>query len=43
MCGHIIFTLGGVDEKPIAILYETFKKAFQITADIRVGILLDQK
>jgi len=41
MSGHIIFTLGGVHEEPVTILYEAPKEALQVTADIRVGVLLD--
>jgi hypothetical protein len=41
--GHVIFAFGSVDEKRVAIGDEPGEEFFEIAADIRVGILLDEE
>jgi hypothetical protein len=40
---HIILTFSGVNKQPVTVRYQSTKEALQVSADIRIGVFLDQK
>jgi hypothetical protein len=43
MGGHVIVTFGRMDEQGIAVANQSREKAFQIGANVGVGVFLDEK
>src|SRR5215471_5130481 len=40
---HIVVSLGGVNEQPVAVRHESGKEFFQIPPHVGIGILLDEQ
>ena len=43
MGGHVVGALGGVDEEAVAVGNDFRHEGFEVAADIRVGIFLDEE
>src|SRR5438045_2462190 len=41
--GHIVFALGGVDEKRVAVGYEAGEEFLQVPPDVGVGVFLNKQ